>query len=109
MDKEEYYNIVKRFVYRKFNELEVSTRNDVDVIYLHYTNMEYAKARIRINSGEVYYVNKFRNKIIKPINLEKGDFDILLSRWIEDTFQIKVNDTISAVSAFPEGLKMPTK
>ena len=94
MSKEEYYSKIKRFVYRKFDELEVAKRNDGDDIYLHYKNNRYAEILIKKKSGEVYYYYEFSEKICKVIRLKKVDFEILLSKWVEDTFQIKVNHTL---------------
>jgi hypothetical protein len=94
MSKEEYYSKIKRFVYRKFNELEVVERNLGDALFLRYNNEPYAQIRINIKSGNVYYYRNFRNKFIKVIHMENSDFEILLGKWIEETFQIKVSDII---------------
>ena len=93
MSKEEYYSKIKRFVYRKFDELEVTERNKRNDLYLHYKNNEYAEILIKKKSGEVYYNYEFRDKICKLIRLKKVDFEILLSKWVEDTFQIKMIST----------------
>jgi len=90
MSKEQYYNKIKVFIYRHFNELKVAKRNDGDDIYLHYKNNRYAEILIKKKSGEVYYNYEFRDKICKLIRLKKVDFEILLSKWVEDTFQMKV-------------------
>ena len=93
MSKEKYYNKIKRFVYRKFEDLEVAERNDGNDLYLHYKNKQYGEILIKKISGEVYYDYEFKDKFFKIINLEKVDFEILLGRWVEDTFQMKVNHT----------------
>ena len=110
MSKEEYYTKIKRHVYRKFDELEVSKRNDGNDIFLHYNNDEYAKILIQKNSGYVYYYSGFRNKIINPITLKIVDFEILLKQWVEDTFKMKVIDTYSCGNYIgPDMLKIPPK
>ena len=91
MKKEEYYNKIKIFIYRKFEELEVVKRNNRNELYLRYKNGDSAQIMINKNSGWVYYFRRFRYKIDNMIRLEQDDFEILLSRWVEDTFQIKVN------------------
>ena len=93
MSKEEYYSKIKKIVYRKFDELEVVERNKRNDLYLRYKNKGYAEILIKKISGEVYYDYEFKDKFFKIINLEKVDFEILLGRWVEDTFQMKVNHT----------------
>ena len=94
MSKEKYYNKIKRFVYRKFDELEVFESDNGNNIYLRYKNEEDAKVRIEKNSGIVYYNYKFREKTLKLIPFEYTDFQIFLSRWVENTFQMKVKHTL---------------
>ena len=93
MSKEEYYSKIKRFVYKRFNELEVFESTDGKKILLHYKNKGYAEILIKKISGEVYYNYEFKDKFFKIIKLEKVDFEILLGRWVEDTFQMKVSHT----------------
>ena len=88
MSKEEYYSKIKRFVYRKFDELEVTERNDYDTLVLH--NEDYYEILIEKKSGFVYYSYRLSNKIYKTIRLEETDFEILLKSWVEETFQVKV-------------------
>jgi hypothetical protein len=112
MSKEEYYSKIKRFVYRKFDELEVTERNKRNDLYLHYKNNEYAEILIKKKSGEVYYNYNYElsDKFFMTINLEKVDFEILLGRWVEDTFQMKVNHTHECVLVIEHMmLKIPFK
>ena len=90
MSKEEYYNKIKRFIYKRFNELEVVERNDGNTLYLRYDNEEYAQIRINKKLGWISYSDRFRDKICKLIRLNQVDFEILLKSWAEETFQIKV-------------------
>jgi len=109
MSKEKYYNKIKRFVYRKFEDLEVAERNDGNDLYLHYKNKQYGEILIKKISGEVYYNYEFNDKFFKIINLEKVDFEILLGRWVEDTFQMKVNHTGRLPYIADIRLKIPLK
>ena len=90
MSKEEYYNKIKNWVYGKLNELHVYENVKENCIYLHYENDERAQIKIVKDGGIVYYNYEFSEKIKKYIKLEHADFIILLKRWIEDTFQVKV-------------------
>jgi len=36
MSKEKYYNKIKRFIYKRFNELELIERNNGEYLYLRY-------------------------------------------------------------------------
>ena len=90
MSKEQYYNKIKRFVYNRFNELEVIERDNGNILYFRYDNEEYAQIRINKKLGWISYSDRFRDKICKLIRLKKVDFEILLSKWVEDTFQMKV-------------------
>jgi hypothetical protein len=110
MSKEEYYSKIKKLIYRKFDELEVVERNDGNTLYLRYKNKGYAEILIKKISGEVYYNYEFRIKFFKIIHLEMVDFEFLLKRWVEDTFQMKVRHSKSLYVIYPDGLLMiPTK
>jgi hypothetical protein len=109
MSKEEYYSKIKRFLYRKFEELELVERNNGNYLYLRYDNEEYAQIRIDKKSGRVFYSKRLRDKINKIFRLEEIDFKILLKSWVEDTFQIEVNHTEYVVTVAAGGLKIPTK
>ena len=109
MSKEEYYSKIKRFVYKRFNELKVAKRNDGDDIYLHYKNKRYAEILIKKISGEVYYDYEFKDKICKLIRLKKADFEIILKRWVEDAFQMKVSHNYFPALLWRESLKIPFK
>ena len=109
MSKEEYYSKIKRFVYKRFNELEVVERDNGNFLYLRYKNKGYAEILIKKISGEVYYDYEFKDKFFKIINLEKVDFEILLGRWVEDTFQMKVNHTGRLPYIADIRLKIPLK
>lgn len=93
MDNEQYYNRIKRFVYGKFDELEVIELSEGNDLYLRYKDQEHAEIRIIKKVGIVYYSYKFSDKLKKYIRLERSDFVILLKRWVEETFQIKVYKT----------------
>lgn len=90
MNKENYYNKIKKYIYRKFEELEVAERNDGNDLYLHYKNKQYCEIRLKKKLGELNYYYAFREKVIKLIPMEKRDFEIILSGWVEDTFKIKL-------------------
>ena len=94
MNKEKFYTGIKNTLYRKFNKLDVVERNDCDTLYLGYKNDEYAEIVIDKKSGEVYYYydeyDGFASKIYDIIRLGLPDFEVILGRWIEDTFKIKV-------------------
>ena len=109
MSKEEYYSKIKRFVYRRFDELEVVERNDGNTLYFHYDNEQYAQIRINKKLGWVFYSNRFRGKINKIFRLEQIDFEILLKSWVEDTFKIKVLNTHSVDDALTLALKIHLK
>jgi hypothetical protein len=93
MSKEQYYNKIKKFVYRKFEELELVERNNGNFLYLCYKNNEEAQIRINKKSGLVLYTKRFGDKINMIFRLEQIDFEILLSIWVEDTFKMKVIST----------------
>ena len=90
MSKEEYYSKIKKWVYRKFEELELVERDNGNFLYLRHKNDEFVQIMIDKKSSLVYYYTKFRDKINKIVRLEQTDFEILLKRWVEDTFKIKV-------------------
>jgi hypothetical protein len=93
MRKEKYYNIIKKYIYRKFDVLEVVKRNDGNTLYLRYKNNEYAEIIINKKFGEVYYYSEYKKKICYMIGINQVDFEILLKSWVEETFQMKVSYT----------------
>ncbi len=97
MDKEQYYNRIKKWVYGKFDELEVIKRKKGSNVYLRYKNGEYTQVEIDKKFGYVYYYYEFSEKICKHLRIEKHDFEILLKRWVEETFQMKVDNVIICV------------
>lgn len=99
MDNEKLYDVIKNTLYGKFNELEEIEHNDDNYVYLRYKNDDYSQILIDKKMGEVYYYSGFRNNILKLIPMEKLEFETLLSRWIKDTFQIKVNDILGFLRA----------
>jgi hypothetical protein len=109
MSKEEYYNKIKRFVYKRFNELEVFESTDGKKILLHYKNNDYANILIKKEFGNVYYHYEFKDKFCKLIRLKKVDFEILLGRWVEDTFQMEVSCPTVIAGYLIDWLKIPTK
>lgn len=100
MSKEEHYNKIKDWVYGKFDNLEVIESEYGDNIHLQYKNDKYAQIRIVKQSGSVYYYYKFGEKICNMIRFDKVDFEILLSRWVEEKFQMKVNETFDFWTVF---------
>ncbi len=91
MDKQKFYAGIKNIIYRKFNELEEIERDKGNYVYLRYKNEEFTQILIEKKSGNVHYSYRVADKIYKMIRLERADFEVLLSTWVEDTFQIKVN------------------
>ena len=92
MSKEEYYIKIKRFVYRKLDEMEVFKVNNGVDLSLRYKNSEFGQIYIDNESNWVVYKKKFGEKFTKIIGLEKRDFEILLKSWVEETFQMKVRE-----------------
>lgn len=90
MTKEEYYNRIKKWVYGKFDKLEVIQYQNGNNIELQYKNGGYTQIRISKKFGYIYYYYEFSDKICKFIRFDNRDFEILLSRWVEKTFQMKV-------------------
>ncbi len=94
MSKEEYYSKIKKIVYRKFDELEVIHSSHNNDLYIRYKNDKYAQIVIGKTTGFIFYYYEFKDKICNIIQLETRDFKILLERWVQDTFQIKVELTV---------------
>lgn len=98
MDRETFYIAIKKTIYRKFNELEVVERNDGDVLHFRYKDEEYPQIRVEKKPHELYYYEKFRNKITKLIPMSDREFEIILNKWAEDKFKMKFNDTYCILS-----------
>lgn len=92
MNKEKFYSGIKKTMYRKFNELDVVVSNDGNYIYLRYKNDEHAQVVIYREFGLVNYYCGFIEKFFKLFPMKRLDFEVLLSRWIKDTFKIKMKN-----------------
>ena len=92
MNKEKFYTRIKKTMYRKFNKLQVIDLRNGNDVYLRYIHDDNVQVLIKKKYGYVYYYYGFKIKIIKHIPMNQLDFEILLSQWIEEKFEIKVND-----------------
>lgn len=90
MDKEKFYNKIQIWIYRKFDELEVSESSDGTIICLRYKDNAYIQVSIEKTYNQIIYNAAFRDNISKQIRLQKRDFETLLSNWIKKTFKMKV-------------------
>ena len=89
---EEYYNKIKAFVYRKFDKLTIKKNvYNTSIMYLYYEKNAYYEIMIEKNTGKVIYYYGLENNINKIIPITRVDFQILLEKWINDKFQIKVS------------------
>lgn len=95
MNKEKLYGGIKNILYRRFEKLKVVERDNGTVIYLRYNQGKHAEIVIKKRSCNVYYYYGFKSKLNKILPIEDTDFEVLLTRWIEERFQMKVNDTFA--------------
>lgn len=107
MNKEKFYTGIKNTMYRKFNELEVVKSNDGNYIYLKYKNDGYAQVVIYKELGLVNYYCGFIGKFFKLFPMTRPDFEVLLSRWVKDTFKIKMKNASIAWRKSSPLLKIP--
>ena len=97
MSKEEYYDRIKKWLYIKFDELKVIESLNGNNLFFKYKNQKYCDIRIQKNSGIVFYYYMFSEKFFNRIRLKEADFEIILSKWIEDRFQIKVTKMVKRI------------
>ena len=96
MDKEKYYNKIRDWVYNKFDKLSISDDSDDIITYLQFKTKNSPQVTIYHNTGTVHYVlDTFRNKIGKKFGIEDADLEIFLRKWIEDKFEMEVNEITS--------------
>lgn len=100
MSKDKFYIAIKKTLYRKFTELEVSKLNEGKYIYFHYKNEKLSQILITKTSGTIYYNFGFRKKITKQIPIDERDFEVLLERWVEDAYQVTATRTILGAYLF---------
>ena len=88
MKNENYYNKIKRLIYKRFDALDVEDLGHKQCLF----NKESRRIEISIfkQPGEVYYRNKFSEKICKYFSVDRVDFEIFLKMWIKDKFKIKI-------------------
>ena len=94
MKNEEYYNKLKGFFYKKFDELEVIYTGGGKILFLFNKETRLLEISIYTKSGEVYYAYRFSEKIRKYIPVESADFEIFLKMWVKDKFKITVNGIV---------------
>ena len=110
MNKEKLYGGIKNTLYRRFDKLKVVERNSGAELYLRYNQDKHAEIVIKKRSCNVYYYYGFKSKLNKLLPIEDGDFEILLIRWIEEKFKMKVHDTIPRLLSHEDRiLKIPIK
>ena len=90
--KEEYYNKIKRVIYKRFDALDVEDLEHT--LYLRKKGTKFTEITIYKNLGSVYYSFGLYNKIFIYTNLYQDDFEILLKMWLDDKFKIKVTKVI---------------
>ena len=107
MNKEKFYTGIKNTMYRKFNELNVVISNDGNYIYLKYKNDGYAQVVIYKELGYVYCYSGIIEKFFKLFPMTRADFEVLLSRWVKDTFKVKIKNFSIAWRKSSPLLKIP--
>lgn len=92
MCKKKFYAGIKRTIYRRFEKLEIVEQDNGNDIYLMYKNDGNIQVLIKKNYGNIYYYYGYKIKILRLIPMGQLEFELLLSRWVEERFEMKVND-----------------
>lgn len=109
MNKEKFYTGIKNTMYRKFERLEIVEHYNANILYLRFKHEKQAQIVIKTKSCNVYYYYRFKFKIDKLFPIQDNDFEILLKRWVEDKFKMKVNDIFARVLSQDRILMIPTQ
>ena len=88
MNNKQLYNGIKRWIYRKLNQLEVTERNDGKMLFLRQGS--YIQIIIIKDAGEVICMSPLYDKIHKLTPLKEIDVKIFVKMWVEETFNIEV-------------------
>ena len=97
IDNKKLYNAIKRWIYRKLDELEPIEMLQPNTIFLGYKNDNKTQLKIAKTSGFVLYSRYFLNEIRKYISIKRDDFEIFLRCWVKDRYQMDVNEHLIGV------------
>ena len=70
---------------------------------------EYAQIRYNKNNGWCVIYYKLVDEISSFFSLQEDDSESVISRWVENTLQMKVTNTRTAAADSPWRLKIPSK
>ena len=82
---------IEKVIYKWF-EMTYQTYDNLehdDSIYLYYEGERYAEIRIDKKSKFIDYNWKFYEEFSEIIHIERNVFQGFMSKWVEDTFNLK--------------------
>ena len=86
---------------------EIVDEDDVR-IYLHEYGDKYAKVCITKNVSNCWVSWQFWKEFSKEFSLEYSEFDLLITRWVENTYELKDINTFVIKELGYVMLKIPT-
>jgi len=95
MDKEKLYNIAGKWINNKFDTLVKEQDNEPSCITLCSCLNNKTIIRIYKSDGCVCYNVDYMKKIIKLFPMQIEDFELLLKKWVQYKFDIKVTEVIA--------------
>ncbi len=89
------------------NFIQIERGNNI--YFINSEGDEFAQIRFDKKYGSCYIYNKLINEISSFFSLGQTDTILVISRWVENTLQMRVNNKTSAGISFPFSLRIPSK
>ena len=88
----------------------IVTGNDTSLFFVNSENDEYAQIRYDEVNGWCYTNINLIKEISSFFSLQRSDSERIIGRWVENTLQMKVTNTLSQkLEEFSSSLRIPYK
>lgn len=92
MSKEILYLTTRRWFYKKFDQLIVTVYQNKINLSKQDDKSNFVRIYMYDDEILVYYYFGFKDHLTNIIPLETSDFELFLVEWIEDKFNIKIDN-----------------
>ena len=78
------------------------------IYFVNSENDEYSQIRYDEDDGWCYIHTNLVKEISSFFSLQYSDSEKVIGRWVENTLQMRVTDTVSMIAHFPIQLRIPS-
>ena len=91
------------------NQDFIVTGNDTSLFFVNSDDDKYAQIRYDEEDGWCYIDINLIREISSFFSLQRSDSQEVIGRWVENTLQMKVTNTISPTLGWLKQLRIPSK